>query len=310
MVEFFTLYSDEQKCRQFFKECREQRGLECACCGSLCFYWIEKETRWKCKGCGTSISLKKGTVMEHSNLGYKVWLWGLFLMSLTKKGFSALEMQRLIGHKRYEPIWLMMHKIRLCMGHRDDQYTLDGYIEMDEGFFEGHRKKDETGYSPKELDRQVKVIVAVTTQPVAKEQQKKHRPDTKAGYLKMNVVSSLSSRDAAFEIPKMVSGTAIVKTDGKGCYNILRDICTAHEKIVVKNKKEVCKIFPWVHTAISNAKKKILGLHHQVKDEYMQNYLNEFCYKFNRRFFGEALFDRLLVAITQNTWYKPFPKSG
>lgn len=310
MSEFFASYADEQQCRLFFKERREQRGLTCGCCGSLCFYWIDRESRWKCKGCGTAISLKKGTVMEHSNLSYKVWLWGLYLMSLTKKGFSGLEMKRLLGHKRYEPVWLMMHKIRICMGSRDDSYTLDGYVEMDEGFFEGHRKKTEDGLDAKELDRQVKVIVAVSTQPIIKEEQKQHRPDTKAGHLKMSVVKSLSSKDAAFEIPKMVSNTAIVKTDGKACYNVLRDTCAAHKKVVVENKKEVCKIFPWVHTAISNAKKKILGMHHQVKDGYMQNYLNEFCYKFNRRYFGEGLFERVLVATLQNAWFQPFPKSG
>jgi ISXO2-like transposase domain len=49
-----------------------------------------------------------------------------------------------------------------------------------------------------------------------------------------------------------------------------------HIKTIVKDKTPVAKIFPWVHTTISNAKKKILGLHHQVKDAYMQKYLNEF----------------------------------
>ena len=50
------------------------------------------------------------------------------------------------------------------MGHRDDKYRLDGFIEMEEGFFEGHRKKDKDipdGKPAKELDRQVKAIVAV-----------------------------------------------------------------------------------------------------------------------------------------------------
>jgi hypothetical protein len=79
--------------------------------------------------------------MENSNLGYKKWLWCMYFMSLTKKGFSALEMQRLLGHTRYEPIWGMMQKIRITMGNRDEKYQLDGFIEMDEGFFEGHRKK-------------------------------------------------------------------------------------------------------------------------------------------------------------------------
>ena len=243
--------------------------------------------------------------MENSNLGYRVWLWGLYLMSVTKKGFSALEMQRLIEHKRYEPVWLMMHKIRICMGNRDDKYTLDGYIEMDEGFFEGHRKKGRSGEGAKELDRQVKAIVAVSTHPIAADKQSKHRPNTKAGYLKMNIVTSLNIKEVGYEAEKMVHRSATVITGGRRCYNALKDICAVHKSIVVTDKKEVSKVFPWVHTAISNAKKKLLGLHHQVKDAYMQNYLSEFCYKFNRRLFGLNLFDRLVVAALDNSWFKP-----
>ena len=78
-----------------------------------------------------------------------------------------------------------------------------------------------------------------------------------------------------------------------------------HVPIIIADKKKVAKIFPWVHTAISNAKKKLLGLHHHVKDEYMQNYLNEFCYKFNRRHAGIKLFDRLIIAAIASPWYKP-----
>lgn len=305
MSEFFRLYADEQSCREFFKQKRAAEHSECRRCGSLNLRWEENASRWRCRECKQTMSLKQGTVMENSNLGFKVWLWALYFMSLTKKGFSALEMQRLLGHKRYEPVWLLLHKIRISMGHRDDKYSLDGYIEMDEGFFEGHRKKDEEGTPSKELDRQVKVIVAVSVAAKTEEEKQEHRPDTKAGFVKMNVVSSLGSKDVACEAVKMIHRSATVKTDGKRCYNSLQQIATVHEKVIVKNKKEVCKVFPWVHTAISNAKKKLLGLHHQVKDVYMQNYLNEFCYKFNRRFFGSAVFDRLIVAVLENSWYKP-----
>lgn len=313
IAEFFTKYATEDTCKSFFKHRKEQSGIVCSNCGSLVHYWIAKESRWRCGGCGKSMSLKTGTVMEHSNLGYKVWLWGIYFMSLTKKGFSALEMQRLLSHSRYESIWLMMQKIRVSMGNKDDSYALEGYIEMDEGFFEGHRKKDDTdaGNKPaKELDRQVKAIVAVSIKAVAADEQKDYRPDTKCGFVKMNVVKSLCTNEVICEAGKMVQKSATVITDGRRCYKGLKDIFAAHEEIIVKDKTEVTKIFPWVHTAISNAKKKILGLHHQVKDGYMQNYLNEFCYKFNRRYFGEHLFDRLLEATLTNAWYRPFPNSG
>ena len=59
----------------------------------------------------------------------------MFLMSVTKKGFSAKEIQRQLGLKRYEPVWAMVHKLRKAMGNRDSPYTLEGMIEFDEGYF-------------------------------------------------------------------------------------------------------------------------------------------------------------------------------
>ena len=66
--------------------------------------------------------------------------------------------------------------------------------------------------------------------------------------------------------------------------------------VIAENKKEVSTLLPWVHTVISNAKRNLLGIHHMIGEDYLQNYLNEYCYKFNRRYFGEKLFDRLLIA--------------
>jgi hypothetical protein len=51
----------------------------------------------------------------------------------SRKGITALEMQRQLGHKRYNTVWNLMHKIRLAMGHRDNRYSLNGFIEFDEG---------------------------------------------------------------------------------------------------------------------------------------------------------------------------------
>ena len=62
-------------------------------------------------------------------------------MTMTKKGVSAKEIQRLLGFKRYEPIWYMMHKLRAVMGKRVDLYILSESIEIDEGFFESTNKQ-------------------------------------------------------------------------------------------------------------------------------------------------------------------------
>ncbi|MFM2388325.1 MAG: hypothetical protein RL660_3082 [Bacteroidota bacterium] len=65
----------------------------------------------------------------------------MYLMVAAKKGYSALQMQGLLGHSRYEPVWLVMHKIRKSMAKRASTYKLDGYIKFDDAFFAGHRAK-------------------------------------------------------------------------------------------------------------------------------------------------------------------------
>ena len=78
-------------------------------------------------------------------------------------------------------------------------------------------------------------------------------------------------------------------------YVKLGDIVEEHRPQVIP-KTEVGKVLPWVHIAISNAKRQLLDIYHRIDAEYLQSYLNEFCYKFNRRYFGERLFDRLMIA--------------
>jgi hypothetical protein len=70
------------------------------------------------------------------------------LMTNTKKSISALEMQRQLGHKRYEPIWAMMHKIRLTMGNRDERYKLDELVGLDDAFFKTHSDEDKGDNKP------------------------------------------------------------------------------------------------------------------------------------------------------------------
>jgi len=114
-----------------------------------------------------------------------------------------LEMQRLIGHKRYEPIWYMMHKIRRIMGKRDDEYKLSDYIEIDEGFFErvddkeviiSNKEKKPPGDKGTKRGRgsekQSKVLVMVESKP-GKQSPAKGKPNREVGYLKMKVMGGI-----------------------------------------------------------------------------------------------------------------------
>jgi len=111
-------------------------GLACEKCGCMDHYFRKTDYKFECKKCHSRKSLRSGKVMEQNNLPFRYWLICIELMTLTRKSFSALEMQRMIGHKRYEPIRYMMHKIRRVMSIRDSKYQLNSCIKFDEGFFE------------------------------------------------------------------------------------------------------------------------------------------------------------------------------
>ena len=74
-------------------------------------------------------------------------------------------------------------------------------------------------------------------------------------------------------------------------------------QIMEKSTKETTnETLKWMHIAISNAKPNLLGVYHKVKGKYLQLYLDEFCYKLNRRYFVERLFDRMVIAVANNYW--------
>ena len=119
------------------------------------------------------------------------------------------------------------------------------------------------------------------------------------GYLKMMAVDSLVAEDIEPHVANEVSISSTIDSDGSTSYSGLGEMVEEHRPKVIP-AKEAGKALPWGHIAINNAKRLFLGVHHSIKREYLQNYLDEYCYKFNRRYFGEALFDRLLVAAVSH----------
>jgi len=134
LFNFTAHFGDEASCRLHFKDQRDKIGITCKC-GHKEHYWIKSIWSYECKKCRSRTSLRSRTIMQSSNLPFLVWYKTMFLLSATKKGFSSKEIQRQLGLKRYEPVWAMVHKLRKAMGKRDDRYTLEGMIEMDEGYF-------------------------------------------------------------------------------------------------------------------------------------------------------------------------------
>lgn len=312
LLDFNERFPTEESCEAYLKLKREEEGIVCEKCHGAKHYWTNTIKVWKCVNCGTRVSLKAGTLMERTHLSLRIWFAVIHLMTSTKKAFSALEMQRQIGYKFYEPIWYMMQKVRIAMGKRDAKYKLQGDIEIDDAFYEivNLKAKDSLGniveeYAPlkrgRGSQRQANVLVMVESKPNPL-QMNPHKKDRIMGFAKMIVMDDLKGVGINYEVRKAISPTSIVISDGYTGYVGLSDIVEQHNAMVVPQKEAHIKL-PWVHATIANSKRNLLGVHHSIGKEFLQNYLNEFVYKLNRRTFQSDLFDRMIVAGAHDTWY-------
>jgi len=292
---FTAHFGDENACRLDFKAQRDKQGVVCKKCGCTHHYWKKDKWSYECKSCGFRTSLRSGTIMQSSKLPFLVWYRAMFLMSATKKGFSAKEMQRQLGLKRYEPVWAMVHKLRKAMGNRDARYTLEGMIEMDEGYFTVATSEVEQSKGKRGRGAAGKVNVAVMAESIPLEDIETGKSSNQVRYFKAKVLETHKADEINTNMAESIDDKTIVFTDKSTSYVDIADYVELHitEKSSEDTTKETLK---WVHIFISNAKRNLLGNYHKIKGKYLQLYLNEFVYKLNRRYFGEQLFDRVVVA--------------
>jgi len=233
-------YPDEESCRKKFKELRDQMGVTCRHCNCKEHYWLKNKQAYECKRCHARQTLRSGTVMQHSNLPYRYWFVAMHLLTATKGSFSTAELQRQLGHKRYQPIWEMVNKLRDVMGKRDDEYTLEGAIELDDAFFSTEMSLEDRD-KPLKRDRgsQKKTKVLVMAESKTVENPETGKKPKKVRYLKMKVkvINDLKSGSITKNVKEHVH---------------------SHTAAVIPHE-ELPRVLPWVPTAINNAKRQLLA---------------------------------------------------
>jgi CRISPR/Cas system-associated protein endoribonuclease Cas2 len=191
----------------------------------------------------------------------------------------------------------MMHKLRVGMGKRDDRYNLNGTVELDEGYFE--KTKSNYGSLKRGRGSQSKSNVAVMTESVPLENIETGEKTTHFRYAKMKVLKSHTSEEINTVTGENIDKTSVIITDKSTSYEAFSKLFDTH--VSFKSSKETTRTtLKWVHVTISNAKRNLLGVYHMMNGQYLQNYLNEFCYRLNRRYFGENLFSRIVIACIAN----------
>jgi hypothetical protein len=258
----FSFSQNEDKYLGFLKKHREEIGVKCKKCTSLDHYWLTSKKMWQCKKCRFRTSLTSGTVLENTKLPLWKWFHVIHYLTWTKKGFSSKELQRLINQKRYEPVWAMVHKIRKRMGHVEELKKLSTDLVCHPGQVVTLCK-----WPFPEFSNQLKSSILIFK-------------DNKNGHLNMSSLNVFPFRVKKSKLVRDRPNTYFFET----------------EEVHVDCVKRV----EFLKYELLNLKKKISGIHHNIKVDYLSNYMSEFIYK--RNGWGKNLFERLLADLCGIMW--------
>lgn len=184
--------------------------------------------------CGHETTLCSGTVMHGSKLPVFDWFVAMYLMASTKRSISALEVQRQLGRKRYQPVWEMMHKLRDVKGRRDRLYRLSDHVELDEGFFSMETPGKERLNPLKRghgSQRKTAVLVMAESSAPVNPPTRKRSTGKRVGHIKMEVIPNLKAATEESKIKEAVDARVVAVTDAAKSYATLKahGIIAGHE---------------------------------------------------------------------------------
>ena len=159
LAEFVRRFSDEASCAAVLRRWKyHERGFECPQCGHDAAWFLPSRRLDECCRCHKQVSLTAGTVMHGTRKPLRLWFLAMYLFVSSKRGISALELQRELGLAKYQTAWTWLHKLRDAVGSRAST-PLQGNVELDETW-EGGLRRGKPG-RPKVGDRSALVMGAV-----------------------------------------------------------------------------------------------------------------------------------------------------
>lgn len=274
---FRNRFTTEEDCLNYLIEIKWGQGYQCIKCKGTVY---GKGRQWfyrRCKKCGYDESVTANTLFHKCKLGLLRAFEMAFRLSVKKKGMSSCELAKEFGCCQMSA-WLLKAKYQNAM-KSSDKYLLENKVEVDE-FLVGGFAESEPGRS---IGSKQLVVLAVE-----KVIDKKGKTTIGRAYAK--VIENASSEQFKPFFEQKIDTKSKVTTDGWRGYWPLKKGWEIEQKLSAKGKG-----FPELHTHIMNIKSWLRGIHHKCKGERLQQYMDEFHFRFNRRCFLNTILDKLII---------------
>jgi transposase len=293
--QFNEEFPDNDSCLERVMEMRFPGGrAECSECKKVRkHHRVSGRTAYACDSCGHHMYPLAGTIFEKSATSLRTWFYAMYQMGSTRCGISAKQIQRETG-VTYKTAWRMFRQIRSLLSETGMQ--LEGStVEVDEMYYGGYRK----GGGGRRLRNDKGELSKV---PVVGLAERKGRvkavtvPDTKSGTLLKTV--------REYVLPK-----STVFTDEYNSYDGLSNMKEGYKHKRIRHSSKVYVVGD-VHTNTiegfwSLVKRGISGVYHSVGQKYLQSYLNEYSFRYNRRLSGNLIFYAILANVAAQASLKP-----
>ena len=325
LPDFQRVFPNESACYAYLYEARFPDGFACPYCG-----WTGNSYRFKnrpdmlrCRSCRRDTILTAGTIMQRSKMPLSIWFWGAFLVTSLTPGMSALQFQKVLKIRRYETAFNMLHKLRAAMV-RPGRDSIGGKwaVEVDETYVGGATQGEGRGRHHKTL---VGGIVEVRPRKKApgpdpnlpSGQRPQHRGghgrSFVAGRLRLQVLPNRTRGTLEPFVMENVQPGSEVRTDGWTGYDNLGELDYKHKVILIQgDHSRTDQHLPMIHIVFGNLDAWLLGTHHGVSPKHLQGYLNEFVFRFNRRFWALVAFDSVLniaARVTSPTYEELYKRT-
>jgi len=286
LSELMEQFNCEIKCREYLESLRWPEGPACPKCGKKeIARVVNREAVLRCKGCQTQFSVTAGTVFNDSHLPLAKWFIAVFLLCESKKGVSALQIQRILKIGGYKTAWYLCHRIRSAMAEASKP-KLSGQIEMDETYVGGR------GKGLTQRGRGTKKLPVLGIRQRNGELRMFHAEDVTTRSLEKFLRESVSDDVEVFFTDELTTYRGIAKRFG-----FVHKAVSHSTKEYVRGEAHTNTI----ESAFSLFKRGLRGSWHKISAKHLQAYLEEMCFRFNRRNTETLFQDTLRQMVNAST---------